>query len=350
MPTKTKRYGAGKYGGKRTGAVKRSAAVRVVQKAVRASLARKRRGLARVARPLSNAKAILSNSRKIQSLQKQQWGPIQQCRTYTDLGNKITANSPWCFHVTCPTFTNTTSPHIYHRNALGVASSIGQFKLHTGPMNSEDADRTPNLPCFLKSVMLEFEFSGFVDDTHIRIDVIRQKNPSRADYYLHSNSVADNLLPKALDKFTNLAGFTLDRLDRSAFEVVATKKLYMNSRPKNPTLQDVTQTVLGAIVNDNYPTTPATTPPVKRTKIYVPINKKLRPLDHQEYQNGTTDTYMSFTGVEDRGVFSYANQAPRDQLWCVISTSDKTALDSAFTGDAVECNIHRTVTWRDPHT
>jgi len=278
------------------------------------------------------------------------WGPLQVQRSYTDLGNKITANSPWCFHVTSPG-SNVDAPHIYHRNPLGVASSIGQFQKFTGAQGSEDADLIPNHPLYLKSVLFEFEFAGFVDDTHITIHVVQSKGIAKPDYYLESNNTADNLLPKSLANFTNLAGFTQERIDPKAFKVLASRRLYMNSRPMNPTTADVTSTILGAIVNDNYPTVPATTRAVKRCRIYVPINRQLKVLDNGSYgeEQGSTNHYVTYPSVSDRGIFSYANMDPKSQIWCIISTSDKTALDAAFTGDAVECTIHRTCTWRDPH-
>ena len=210
----------------------------------------------------------------------------------------------------------------------------------------------PNHPLYLKSVLLEFEFAGFVDDTHITIHVVQSKGIAKPDYYLESNNTADNLLPKSLANFTNLAGFTQERIDPKAFKVLASRKLYMKiSRPSNPTAADVTSTILGAIINDNYPTVPATTRAVKRCRVYVPVNRELKVLDNGSYgeEYGVTDHYRVFTGVSDKGQYSYANMDPKSQIWCIISTSDQTALDAAFTGDAVECTIHRTCTWRDPH-
>ena len=63
----------------------------------------------------------------------------------------------------------------------------------------------------------------------------------------------------------------------------------------------------------------------------------------------TADWYnQTFTNASDTGPYSYANMDPRDQIWCIISSSDETALDSSVTGDAVQCTIHRTMCWRDP--
>ena len=84
----------------------------------------------------------------------------------------------------------------------------------------------------------------------------------------------------------------------------------------------------------------------------MPVNRELKVLDNGGWteENGGVDHYRQFAGVSDiKGVYSYANMDPKSQIWCIISTSDKTALDAAFTGDAVECTIHRTCTWRDPH-
>lgn len=336
---------------KRTGTNKRSTAIRAVQKQARFNKVQANRKKTAGKARRTNTRGILANARAISRLTKKMWGPVQVQRSYTDIGNKITANSPWCFHVTSPG-SDYSAPYIYHRNPLGIASPIGQFKKFTGHQASEDAENIPNHPCFLKSVLLEFEFAGFVDDTHITVHLVQSKGIAKPDYYFEANTTANNLLPKSLMQFTNLAGFTQERIDRKAFKVLASRRLYMNSRPMNPTAADVTSTILGAIVNDNYPTVPATTRAVKRCRIYLPVNRELKVLDNGtpfQEPDGGTDHHRTFTGVDDKGIFSYANMDPKSQVWCIISTSDQTALDAAFTGDAVQCTIHRTCTWRDPH-
>lgn len=355
-------YGRGKYPKKRrvSGTAKRTASVKVIQAAVRRSLARKRRAATSRPKPVTNAKAIIAVNRKVNRLQKQLWGPVQVQRSYLDIGNKITSESPWCFHVTCPTTRNNTAPHVYHRNPLGVASSIGQFQLYdTGLMDEEDQDHAVNHPCYLKSILLEFQFEGFVNDTFVRVDIVRQKDPPAQDFYSASNSVAQNLLPKNLEAFTNKAGFTQDRIDRRAFEIVATRKLYFNSRPDNLVqsdlgdhLADSNIPLVSSITNSNYPMTYATTRSVQRTKIYIPYNRKLKPLDvpnQWSELSGSTDQHTTYTNIDDRGLYSYANIHPKTQLWAVLSTSDKTAIDAPFTGDAISCRIHRQVVWRDPN-
>ena len=105
---------------KRTGTNKRSTAIRAVQKQARyTKVQANRKKTAGKARRV-NTRGILANARAISKPTKKMWGPLQVQRSYTDLGNKITANSPWCFHVTSPG-SDIDAPHIYHRNAVGVA-------------------------------------------------------------------------------------------------------------------------------------------------------------------------------------------------------------------------------------
>lgn len=337
----------------RTGTKSRtSSALRSAQKQAKRFSAQKarRRTVAPAAQRATNTKAILSNARAISKLSKRVYGPIQQQRSFFDGANyHIIANSPWCCHLTAPG-SDQDAPYMYHINALGGVVNMGQFqKFVSGNQHENSEDLMPNNPCFLKSILLEFEFEGYVDDTHIRIDVVQAKGSPKPDWYRQSNTTADNLLPKCLGKFTNLAGFTQERINRDAFKVLATRRLYLNARPKNPTAEDATNWILSN--EAYYPTVSATTRNVARSKIYLPINRKLDVLtnDYHYESYGETDTFQDFPGVDDVGVYSYANVDPRKQIWLILSTSDQTALGSALTGDAVQCKIHRTVTWRDKH-
>ena len=79
----------------RSGTNKRTTAVRAVQKQARfAKVQANRKKTAAKARSV-NSRGILANARAIAKLTKKTWGPLQVQRSYTDLGNKITANSPW---------------------------------------------------------------------------------------------------------------------------------------------------------------------------------------------------------------------------------------------------------------
>ena len=150
---------------------KRSTAVRAVQKQARFDKVQANRKITAGKARRVNSRGILANARAIS---KKMWGLLQVQRSYPYLGNKITASSPWCFHVISPGSDGSVQ-HIYHRNPLGIASSIGQLIKFTGSQGSEDANLVPNYPCLLKSVLLEFEFAGFVDDTRIIIHVVQSK-------------------------------------------------------------------------------------------------------------------------------------------------------------------------------
>ena len=275
------------------------------------------------------------------------YGPVQVERSFTNTGVHVTSASPWCFMVNNPFSDFDCQPHIFHVNPLGIAHNFATFNKYVAPHDDEDAGLVcPQHPCFLKWAQFEFEFKGCVDDVHIQIDVVKSKGVARPDWYAPSDSVHENLLPKNLKHFEQLAGFTQHRIDRSAYRVLQTRKLYFNSRPVNPNLED-----------PQYPTVEATTSAVKRCKIHVPINKVLKPLNEMNFRHSTgvpkvpntPDWYeQTFTNAMDDGPYSYANIDPREQIWCIISCSDITAADAIVTNDAIQCKIHRTMCWRDP--
>jgi len=345
------KYTGAKYGSRNrmSGSLSRkSAAVRVVQKAVRNKLVANKRKVARRPAAATNARAILANSAKLTQLTKRLYGPIQIERSYTDTGAHITANSPWCFNVNNPFSDFDCEPHVFHINALGVTHNFESFKKYVAPHDDEDAGLvSPQHPCFLKWAQFEFEFKGTVDDTHIQIDIVQPRGVAPTSWYEPADTVHENMLPKNLKHFQQLAGFTQHRIDKKAFRVLQTRKLYMDSRPTNPINED-----------PQYPTVEATTRAVKRCKMHIPINRQLKPLNEMNFRHTQTgvprvpnspDWYeQTFTNAMDAGPYSYANIDPRQQIWCIISCSDQSALGASVTGDAVECTIHRTMCWRDP--
>lgn len=289
------------------------------------------------------ARGVVNNAKLIKKLESKVLGPVQEQRSYFETTQKVTAHSPWCFQVNVAGAHSQTAPHGYHINATGHATQFHQFQIFHGQQASEDTDNVANHPCFLKYVKMEFEFKGFVDDTHVRIDIVRQKRMGTQDWFQDfQGSVRDNTLPYCLKKFQHLAGFTQERIDPKAWQVLKTRKLYFNSKGVSSLLDHA---------NEDYPTVESTTSYVKRCAITVPFNRMLKPLDKGGYGEnyGQTDQYMSTNGDNTQGMFSWWNQAPTHNVFCIISCSDQSALGATLTGDAISCKIHRTSVWRDEH-
>ena len=326
MPGYGKRKGT-KYS-KNAATGRRSSAIRVIQKAARARTAAKSR--AAVRRP-PVYKAISQNFKAIKSLKKQLLGPIQhQTSTFVaPSGHHIVSFSPWIFHVNDPV-SGPPGCNVYHRNNVGQVASIGHWTKYEDPdgYNELQGTHVVNPDCFLVGTEFQFEISGFVDNTTVRIDFIRQKTFNTSFWERGSS---ENYLPYTLEKFTHICGFTPNTINSKTFQIIKTKRVFLNSRGSSSNI-DATQ---------DRNTVDATTRNVKTCKVYIPHKRKLKQLDDTRSETAA--------GIStDMGLFNFTNQNPLANVWCIISTDDATDLVAPLTGDAISCKMIRKCIWRDP--
>ena len=335
-----KKYG--KRTNKRTygGTTKRYAAAQKKAKAKRTLTVRKAR-----ARPV---KAIVRNAKAIKRLKQEQYGPIQrQISIMHPNGGAlhVTAGSPLLFQVNNIN-TGIQGPYMWHINGFGnVNHTSHSFVKWADPADmyhDKDDDHYPNGPKLkLLSVELEFEFSGFVDCTHISVHIIRQKKMVDPNFY--NQNKADQFLPMTLTGMKNIAGFDPNRRDRSVFQVIAQKKIFMNSKGS--------ANVLDTIANVN--TIEGSTAPCKTCKIYYRPNQVMKTLvsptiEDADVHAGSHPPTVDATMRPHSSVWAYDNLHPLASHWCLISCDDKTALGDIVTGDAVSVKINRRLVWRDP--
>ena len=296
-----------------------------VQKKARATAVAKAR-----ARPI---RAIAKNTRTLKKLVNKVRGPLQtQISTYTGGGlHHVLAESPFLFHVNDPGV-GTNGPRMWHRNLAQSSVHVfgnNQFEKYTDDGYNEHMNKhMPNAHVYMVGVDLQFQISGFVDNTHVRIDIIRQKKIN-TDFYNQSN--ATNYLPQTLGNLKELAGFSANELNRQVFEVISSKKVFLNSRGSS-NLLDTSQ---------DRETIRGTTSNVKHCHIYVPINKDLKMLENHLDESWGMDHALA------NHPYDYTNQNPLQNIWCLISCDDKTQMDSIVTGDAVSVSIIRKCYWRD---
>jgi hypothetical protein len=285
------------------------------------------------------AKAIKSNARAITKLRKQMYGPVQTQSSVSDGTLTVVADSPILFQVNNPM----SGPQgaIIMRATGGGVRNMGHFTGSAGyGWNADDAAHVPNGPkLLLKSAMFKFKFQGFVDNTKIRIDFIRQKSTISGDAW--NPLGADQFLPHTSYAFRQLCGFTSNYIDRSKYEVITTKHLYMNSRGSaNP-----------ADVLQDRNTTDATTSNIRYCNVYLKLNKVCKQLDSSVTEdNGNDDPLLDAhndDGVLSKNSYDYTNQHPLSNIWCFISTDDQTAFGSIVDGDSVKVDIIRKLVWRD---
>lgn len=273
---------------------------------------------------------VAANTRAIAKLKKAVLGPIQrQVSTFDSAGGyHVLANSPFLFQVNDPGVAS-GGPKMYHINALGNPSNFQEFHLYSDVgYNEEDATHVFNNDVYLVGVDLQFEFSGFCDNTHVRVDIIRQKKLCAAFW---AQNGAENYLPQTLDNLKQIAGFSPHEINRDMFEIQATRKLYFNSKG-SANLADTGQ---------DRNTLDATTTNVKHCHIYVPFKKKLKLVGDQGQES--LGNVMSSHAHK----YEWANTHPLANVWCLISSDDQTAAASVVTGDAISCKIIRKCIWRD---
>lgn len=299
------------------------------QKAARAAQVARRRAPVKAA----VRSRVSKNSRAIKKLELKQRGPRQQQISFWECpsGVHVIHDSPFLFHVNDP-IAGDKSPQMYHINNLGnVTTMSGRFAKFDDDQgyHQKQGDAAFNPPVYLTGVKLEFEVKGFCDNTRVRIDIIRQKKLGTPFFIPQSTG---NFLPHRLDKLKGIAGFHPNELNREFFEVMATRKLFFNSKG-SANLADTTA---------DRNTLDATTTNVKYTSIYVPVKKELKPMEHSTYE-GT-----GLAAFDDTQPFHWEKMYPTHNIWCLISTDDQTDFASVVTGDAITVNIIRKCYWRDP--
>jgi hypothetical protein len=246
----------------------------------------------------------------------------------------ITATKPWLIHVNNPGV-GSEGPGVYIVNAVGQVEKTNHNFVHDQQdgMFVENKAHV-NAPCFLHGIDFQFQFEGYVQNTHIRIDIIRQK---RMDTPLWSIASTRNFLPDTLDKLKHIAGFTANDIPKAYFDIIATKKLYLNSK--------VSETLLGAAQSgaDNQARVEATTSNIKHCHMYVPFKKKLNPINATVEEMGLEVNNSDFASVNP---FEHTKMHPLSNVWMLISSDD--AFADQVNQDKVTCQIIRKVFWRDP--
>lgn len=313
----------------------------------RTSARSKKFATARKSSVKTNARRIVSNARKIAQLNYQQFGRLQRQTTITT-PYPVSKNHPLCVHVNNPLTGNAHGPHIWHVNNVGIstASNSAFFQKYEGPgtdydMGDLDHTYTANGPTLkLRSVNFQLRFHGFVHDCRIRIDVVRRKSVV-TDYWNQNH--AKQFLPDVLPGFKDLAGFTANRIDTSAYQILKTKHVYINSRGES-TFADATD---GEPDTTTDPNTAAT----KHCNVYLKLNQLLKQLkpsvdeltDQDHLGMNTQNTSRAGSGSS----WSYDNQHPLRNTWLIISCDDDNGYLDSVTQDSISVEMIRTCVWQD---
>lgn len=296
---------------------------------------------------LSNARLANKNALAIKRLKFNEWGSIQSQTSSNRHGHVFSQDHPICFHVN-NMYTNADGPFLYRPDGGNnpVILGHGSFDKWVGVGNAEgdvddgDIKHIPNGPKLkLLWATFDFEFSGYLDNCQIRIDFVRQKKLD-TDFYSPAHGV-NNFLPHALGAFNRIAGFTENRIDRSKYQVIKSKFLYINSRGL--------QTVADA--SQDRMTTEPTTSNVKRCRVALKMNKICKMLrdttDEATRVQSTDDSMATQSTHYSDSSWGFDNQHPLSNVFCILSTSDTTGIQDFATGDRLSVKIIRKMTWQD---
>ena len=287
--------------------------------------------------------AITKNTARIKRLEFNQWGRVQSQVSTLSESLVPHRDHPLLFHVNNPVV-NHHGPYVWTLGAtLGEPTATNAyFELFQGDsdhdMNANDDFVKVNGP---KLKMLwatyQFKFSGFLQDCRIRIDVIRQKTMT-TDFY--NQNKAKQFLPNTLDGFKGLAGFSPNEIDKSKFQIIKTKYVYLNSAASSNLVDTA----------EDRATTEATTAPSKYCRISLKLNKIIKqivPTKDELTGDDAQGEGRAETQHPNHSSWCYDNQHPLSNIWVLISCDDTRTLNEIPLGERVTVDIIRKLTWQD---
>jgi len=201
---------------------------------------------------------------------------------------------------------------------------------------------------------LQFKFEGFLDDTRVKIFIVQEKKQYRLDPWQqyttrmsdYNNPLKDDVemaahMPYTLNQWRNIIGFNANSVNYKQYKVLATKSLYFNSRR--------TEAPSGHIEGDNA-FVDATTKPVQYCSIKLKPNRMLYQLRSSQNEMGVMDDLTDpapADAAHDQGPWSFDNQNPYANVFCIVTTDDESALTGTLTGDRVKFTCIRRNWWQD---
>lgn len=339
-------------------AARRAAAGRL-QKAWRA---RKKPNAAKNARTAySNARGVKQNALAIAKLKQQIYGPLQSMSSHTDHEIPLRYNQPWGFQINNPHANGSFGPNFWCSGVDGIMQTIGHYGFnpvlpHQHGYKAEWDNRCSGPKALLVSVDLHFRFHGFVKNTNVRIMVVRQKSGGAYDPWGRLNSAttagAGNSngtpmwLPNCIGEFRGLAGWSPHFIDKKRYQVIADRRVYMDSR-------GVASESLGSLdvptVTMENAVNPPTTGHVKYLRLNLKLNKPIKQLQPAlDFNNGDDVLNANFTNAhgasQEAGGWEFGNQHPAANLWCIIDTDEA---PGEFSNSHLRMDVQRRVTWRD---
>ena len=309
----------------------------------------------------ANARGIRANSLAIAKLRKQMYGPIQSMSSLTDHEIPLRFNQPWGFQINNPHANGSFGPNWWCCGTDGIMQTIGHYGFnpvlpHQHGYKAEWDNRCSGPKALLVSCDLHFRFHGFVKNTNIRAMIVSQKSGGAYDTWGRLNPAtvvgAGNAhgtpmwLPNCIGEFRGLAGWGPQFIDRKRYQVIADRRVFMNSK-------GVASENLGSLDTANVTAanavTPATTTHVKYLRLNLKLNKPIKQLQPAlDFDNGDDVINADFTQAhgasQEAGGWEFGNQHPAANLWCIVDTDES---PGEFGNSHVRMDVQRRMTWRD---
>jgi len=288
----------------------------------------------------NNAIVNRRQDRHISRLYKLRYGPVQRNLQLNNTPIVINASQPIAFDASDFSCQRTatggqTSPGciIWQTNNLLLQITQASGFIVDGsnalwaPSNSDLPDGGRYKPLYAE-YQVQISGNNNVDDAYVQLDLFTQHHGFQSWQLAGAGqSVNQRIMPYAL---TNLGRMiTSNELNPSLFKRYKRIRVLLNS-----------QTNLVSDAQGGQTGFTATTANTKYFKFRVAPKRPRNQVFSSPDTPGEVDDPNQQTGLGPYGIYQVD---PRTPFWCLISTTDRTALD----GDSVRVDIKRHVVWRD---
>jgi len=331
-------------------------------------------------------KLAVSNARAIARLKEAKYGPLQRNTSFmpaisgTGGSVHVTSDYPACLHLNslyCGQSGEPTNKWIQSNTViLGSQQPVmDDYTLVNHPFQPQRSIMTDNTDfqprpdgnnVLWKSTTLKFEFNAWVPETYVDIYIVQQKVGKKLPdpWDTDVNTVTPHghqYLPYTLPQWRNIGSKPMSGnwIDYNQFRVIKHRKIYMDSVNETPptglihtTADMVTDFIdAGAAHRNASSTKSATTNAVRYCSITITPNMVMKQLKSAaQSSTGEDDLNFNANTHEDKtiGPWSYDNIDPRQNLWCIVTTSDP-GHDQLHDSHKVRFRCERINTWRDSH-
>jgi hypothetical protein len=211
-----------------------------------------------------------------------------------------------------------------------------------------------------KSTTLKFHFNAWVPETYADIYIVQQKtirdipDPWRTTVTT-SNDHGTSYLPYTLPQWKDIGSkpMSTNWIDRKQYKIIKHRRLFLDSMSEQPPYGIIHQTAdnLADLVGGGHEhsashTKPATTHADRFCSITIRPNMVVKCLKYSQQEAQAMSFDANPAETKTIGPYSYDNIDPKQNIWCIVTTSD-TGHDQLAPEHAVRFSCMKTNVWRD---